>query len=134
LDKKGEEMNWKQAVKHMYQGGRITRKSWLPDDYLYIHNHILYCDGGYEYLEYLTTTQGEWLKFKEEKIKEYCRIRKDLQQEGYMVPIWLRNSPHVRHLSGNFKYQCRWLDNDNRFQIKIQNQWYEAHSIDFDFL
>lgn len=55
-------MNWKKAVKYMRDGGRITRKSWLKDYYLYIEDGVLFCDGGFEYLEYLPCTRGEWIK------------------------------------------------------------------------
>ncbi len=57
-------MKWREAVKFMLKGGRITRKSWLVDDYLYMKDNILFCDGGYEYLEYLQNVSGEWLEYK----------------------------------------------------------------------
>ena len=56
-------MTWREAVKYMEQGGRITRKHWLINDYLYLQNGKLMCDGHYEYLEYLNSTKGQWIKY-----------------------------------------------------------------------
>jgi len=57
-------MNWKQAVKHMEQGGSVRRKSWLPGDFLFIRDGKLFCDGGFEYLAYLKSVSGRWYKSK----------------------------------------------------------------------
>lgn len=59
-------MTWREAYSYMkFEGGKVTRKSWLKDDYLYIEKGLLMCDGGYEYLAYLTSTIGKWLKCPE---------------------------------------------------------------------
>ena len=62
-------MTWKQAVEHMRQGGKVTRKHWLINDYLYLKEGVLFCDGNFEYLEYLKSTAGIWLKYKERGLK-----------------------------------------------------------------
>ena len=58
------DMKWTKAVEYMQKGGRVTRKHWLEWDYLYIKNNVLFCDGGFEYLPYLTNTKGKWIKYK----------------------------------------------------------------------
>lgn len=49
----------------MKRGGKITRKSWLKYDYLYIFEGILYCDGGFPFIHLKRITVGNWLKYKE---------------------------------------------------------------------
>lgn len=53
-------MSWEKAVKFMQEGGAIRRKSWRVDDFLYLKDGVLFCDGGYEYLSLLQGTNGSW--------------------------------------------------------------------------
>ncbi len=48
-------MNWKQAIKYMKKGGKVTRKHWLKNDYLFMkpNENVIYCDGGFTYVQLL---------------------------------------------------------------------------------
>jgi len=58
-------MKWYKAVEYMEKGGKITRKSWLANDFLFLRNGVLFCDGEFPYLKLLKNTSGEWIKYKE---------------------------------------------------------------------
>lgn len=53
-------MKWNKAVLAMQAGYKIRRKSWLKHDFIYLNRGVLYCDGGYPYLGYLTNLAGQW--------------------------------------------------------------------------
>lgn len=62
------------------------------------------------------------------KIKKYCKVRKDLIEQGIAVPI------------GNNKYyltlpiEYRWVGEDeDEFEVKYIGEWMSANSIDFEF-
>jgi hypothetical protein len=59
-----ETVNWEDAVKYMRYGYKARRKSWLVDDYIFMKHGVLFCDGGFEYIEYITSTSGQWIVFK----------------------------------------------------------------------
>lgn len=52
--------DWFGAVSWMKKGGMIRRKTWPIDDFLFIKNGELFCDGGFNYLGYLKSTKGNW--------------------------------------------------------------------------
>ncbi len=65
-------MNWKQAYRRMEQGGAIKRRSWLAQDYLYLRDGEIYCDGGFPYAEtdvdLKILERGVWVESKEYKV------------------------------------------------------------------
>jgi len=74
-------------------------------------------------------------------MKKTCRIRPDLIALGYGVPI-SRPVKVERMLSsveegiyyGKGRVEYRWLYDTSGFQIKVGKRWWDAYSIDFDFL
>jgi hypothetical protein len=61
-------MNYQTALKYMEKGGKIKRKSWLKNDYLYLKDGLLYCDGDFPYLSIPSVLKtknrlfnGEWI-------------------------------------------------------------------------
>jgi hypothetical protein len=62
---KKDTMTWAEAVAFMRSGGKVTRKSWMEYDFLYMVNEVLYCDGGFPFLPLLGNTAGKWLKFQD---------------------------------------------------------------------
>jgi hypothetical protein len=61
-------LTWLEAVKYMKRGGKVRRKSWLPFDYLYLKDGLIYCDGGFPYLTVCKQPNrlktGLWVKVK----------------------------------------------------------------------
>jgi len=93
-------MTWKEAYKKMKQGKRITRKSWLKNDYLYLDNGVLMCDGGFDYLPLLKSTVGKWKIWKNYKTKEIiCCCKK--YKSGYEYNSVLNCPMH----KNNFHYK-----------------------------
>ncbi len=69
------------------------------------------------------------MKFK----NPYCVIRKDLNNNEIGIPIW-DNKDHTTFIHGTERgWRYRWID-DNNFQIKYGTKYFNAHSIDFDFI
>jgi hypothetical protein len=58
-----------------------------------------------------------------------CTIREDLK-ETELVPIWLGTDTQYICPTKPIKY--RWIY--NTFQVWWENKWYNAYSIDFDFI
>lgn len=50
---KTKNLNFKQAVEYVFLGYKVKRKRWLKNDFIYMNNNIIYCDGEYEYITYL---------------------------------------------------------------------------------
>lgn len=69
------------------------------------------------------------MKFK----NPYCVIRKDLNNDEIGIPIWDKKDNTIFIHGSNRGWRYRWLDDDN-FQIKFGNKYYNAYSIDFDFI
>lgn len=46
-------MTFAEAVEVMKYGSKVQRKIWLEDDYLFIENGVLMCDGGFPFITYL---------------------------------------------------------------------------------
>lgn len=70
-------------------------------------------------------------------MKTLCIVRRDLQKEGVGVLIWQReddNSNKYQYVQGKVKREYHWLGDTGGFQVKYRNKWYNAYSIDFDFL
>lgn len=61
----------------------------------------------------------------------YCKIRKDLVENKTAVPIEKKGKERFIH--GDAKREYRWEDDDN-FQIFFGDSWWDACSIDFDFM
>jgi hypothetical protein len=59
-----------------------------------------------------------------------CRIREDLVKEGLSVPITKKDKK--RFASGDAKREYRWIGFN--FQIFYGDSWWNAQSIDFDFI
>lgn len=59
-----------------------------------------------------------------------CRIRKDLTEQGIAVPITKKDKK--RFANGNAKREYRWIGFN--FQIFYGDSWWNAQSIDFDFI
>ena len=61
-------MKWDEAYQYMLSGGKIKRENWLKNDYLYIKDNIVYCDGGYPYISIKSENplkyahRGYWIK------------------------------------------------------------------------
>lgn len=62
-----------------------------------------------------------------------CIIRKDLQSQGLAVPLHKTDS-EVFYIKGGAKRTYRWLGDIDSFQVKYRNNWYNAYSIDYDFI
>jgi len=61
-------MTFRQAVASMSQGNKVRRKTWLKDDYIYIENDVIYCDGGFSYITYFRSGDfkaNDWILYKE---------------------------------------------------------------------
>ena len=57
-------MNFREAVTKMALGKKVRRKTWLKDDYIYIENNVIYCDGGFSYLTYFRSADfkaNDWV-------------------------------------------------------------------------
>lgn len=57
-----------EAIMLMNKGHRVKRKRWLKDDFIYMKRGVLYCDGEYPYLDYLTLKEyraKDWIIYKE---------------------------------------------------------------------
>ena len=69
LDMNKTNFTWNEAYKYMLCGHKVTNVEWKEDDYLYMENFIIYCDGGFDYREYLTKEMmnGQWNLYKEKK-------------------------------------------------------------------
>lgn len=74
-------------------------------------------------------TNEEYERWIKGKLK-LCIIRKDLQGKE-AVPISKKGKE--RFISGKAKREYRWVD-DATFQIFYGDNWWDAYSIDFDFI
>lgn len=45
--------NFDKAVKLMLKGVKIKHKCWKKSDYIFIENGKIFCDGGFEYSNYI---------------------------------------------------------------------------------
>ena len=63
--------------------------------------------------------------------KNYCRIRKDLLEDGLMITLIMEEE--FIYIRTSRKKQYRWINDDEKFQIKHCGKWYNAESIDFEF-
>lgn len=69
-----------------------------------------------------------FLNTKKNPITNICKLRQDLIDEE----LWVFGIHEGIGLDGSKDYEYRWL-NDNEFQINVDGNWIEYHSIDFDF-
>ena len=64
-------MNFAQACEKMLQGFKMTHKTWLKNDYIYIENNVIMCDGNFEFATYLRRKELSstgWKIFKEKEV------------------------------------------------------------------
>lgn len=57
-----------EAIMLMNKGYRVKRKRWLRDDFIYMKQEVLYCDGEFEYESYLSMKDyraTDWIIYKE---------------------------------------------------------------------
>ena len=59
-----------EAIVMMREGYKVKRKIWLEDDFIYMKQGILYCDGDFEYESYLPMKDyraKDWIIYKEKQ-------------------------------------------------------------------
>lgn len=61
-------------------------------------------------------------------MNKFCKIRKDLVEQGYLVPV---GETYVEQIDEMQLFEYRW-DKD-QFQIKTDGKFQNAESIDFEF-
>lgn len=61
--------------------------------------------------------------------KQFCRLRKDLAEQGLGVPIG-----GDFHFLGNTILEYRWVGGEAAFEVFIGGRWQVAYSIDFDYV
>lgn len=69
LDMTATNFLWNKAYVYMLAGHKITSVEWEKDDYIYMENNVIYCDGGFPYLEHLAKEiiDGQWNLYKGSK-------------------------------------------------------------------
>jgi hypothetical protein len=63
-------MGFVEAVRALKSGKKITRKSWGKEDFLYMEDAKIFCDGGFSYQELLKPSDflaTDWILRKESK-------------------------------------------------------------------
>ena len=61
-----------------------------------------------------------------------CCIRNDIKNKGYTLP--LTRGRRTEYVDGKTKLPYRWLKDTTGFQIYYEGLWWDAISIDWDFL
>lgn len=63
-------MNFLNAIMMMQDGYKVRRKKWLKDDFIYLKEKTLLCDGEYPFLKMLDVSDymaEDWIVYREDK-------------------------------------------------------------------
>ena len=63
---------------------------------------------------------------------QICRVRQDIIDAGLLIGVVPLVGTDIKHI-GKGEYPYRWRDGNRLFEILIDEAWYLADSVDFEF-